>query len=212
MKRRFSLLLIFLALASLACSIPLGGNRPASPVLFQDDFSNPESGWQAVTPTNGETGYSNGTYRIHVTGSGADVWVRPGLNFTDVRIEVVAAKVGGDDNNRFGVICRAQDWNHFYVFMISSDGYYGIGKITGEASTLVGMDAMQPSEKIEQGNAINHLRVECIGDTLSLYVNGELVGQAQDGEITSGDVGLIAGTYEVPGTDVYFDNFTVTRP
>ena len=31
----------------------------------------------------------------------------PGLKFTDVRIEVDALKVGGERDNRFGIICRA---------------------------------------------------------------------------------------------------------
>ena len=61
----------------------------------------------------------------------ADVWANPGLNFTDTIIEVETTKVGGSDDNFFGVMCRynptGSDWG-FYYFLLSSDGYYGISK------------------------------------------------------------------------------------
>jgi hypothetical protein len=38
------------------------------------------------------------------------------------------------------------------------------------------------------------------------------VDSVPDTSFTSGDVGLIAGTYEEAGTDVLFDNFVVTKP
>jgi len=45
-----------------------------------------------------------------------------------MRVEVDALKVGGERDNRFGIICRAADLNSFYTFIISSDGYYALGK------------------------------------------------------------------------------------
>jgi hypothetical protein len=74
------------------------------------------------------------------------------------------------------------------------------------------MQAMLPSEDIAQGKAINHLRADCIGETLSLYVNGVLLKSVRDPDYTTGDVGLLAGTFEEPGTEVYFDSFTVLKP
>jgi hypothetical protein len=47
---------------------------------------------------------------------------------------------------------------------------------------------------------------------LALFVNGRLVAEAQAAEWQSGDIGLIAGTYDLPGTDVLFDNFSVLQP
>ena len=43
-------------------------------------------------------------------------------------------------------------------------------------------------------------------------MNGQQLIQVQDAEFTAGDVGLIAGTYDVPGTDIRFDNFIVYQP
>ena len=201
---------------SLACqfSPPWGGateNGESGEIIFQDDFSDPTSGWNRAATPSGVSDYYDGAYRISVQEVYTDIWSMPGLYPGDVSIEVEAIRVGGERNNRFGIICRAQG-DQFYTFVISSDGFYGIGKVKGVAYNLIGMDAMQPSEAINQGTALNHLRADCIGERLSLYVNGQRVAQVQDGEFTTGDVGLIAGTYDTPGVEILFDNFFVRSP
>jgi len=208
-------ILLLLTLASLACQAILPGKSKdgsSGEILLKDDFSDSNSGWKRVTAINGETNYDDGVYRIFVNEANMDVWSLRKLNLGDVQIEVDATKVGGERNNRFGIICRAVDPNNFYTFVISSDGYYGIGKIKGRDYSLVGLEALQPSEAIQLGSAVNHIRADCIGDTLTLYVNEKKLVEVKDSEFTSGDVGLIAGTYDTPGTDIRFDNFVVKKP
>jgi hypothetical protein len=129
-----------------------------------------------------------------------------------VIIEVDATKVAGPDDNDFGVICRYQDENNFYFFEISSDGYYSVGKYKENQLELIGMQQMQTSDAIRQGQATNRIRASCIGSLLSLSVNGHKLIEVEDIEFSTGDVGLIAGTFETPGTDILFDNFTVIKP
>jgi hypothetical protein len=180
-------------------------------IIFLDDFSDPSSGWnRAVTPS-GLSDYEDGVYRIFVRQPFIDIWSLPGINLEDARIEVDAFKVSGERNNRFGIICRVNGEN-YYTFMISSDGYYGIGKVRGLEHTLVGMQAMQFSTVINQGAASNHLRADCLGENLALYVNDQLVQQARDTDFPSGDVGLIAGTYDITDVEIFFDNFLVREP
>jgi hypothetical protein len=77
---------------------------------------------------------------------------------------------------------------------------------------MLGQDEMFLSSAIHQGDAVNEIVAECIGDQLVLHVNGELVDDVRDGTFASGDVGLMAGTYEKVGVDIRFDNFAVYRP
>jgi len=216
MKLRLLLFLCALSFATLACQVVTGsGSVPAGQsgeVLFQDDFSDPESGWDRVIVADGVTDYSDGVYRIFVNTSNTDVWSNPNLDFTDVRIDVESTKVGGDDDNDYGVVCRYQDSENFYFFVISSDGYYGVGKVSAGLQQLIGVDSMPPSEFINQGNASNILRADCVGSKLSFYVNNEQLGEYEDTDFTSGDVGLIAGTFDSSGVDIHFDNFMVSRP
>ncbi len=210
---RWLLILMILSLASLACKAVLGeAPLPGNRVIYQDDFSRTGTGWNEVTASKGESNYADGMYRIFVNEANIDIWSLAGRDLSDVRIEVDAYKMGGDRNNRFGVICRAKSPTSFYTLVVSSDGYYGIGVIDGQQYRLIGMDALQPTDAVHQGSALNHLRADCIGDTLTLYVNGVKLAEVKDNTFLTGDVGLIAGTYDTPGTDIRFDDFTVYQP
>jgi hypothetical protein len=59
---------------------------------------------------------------------------------------------------------------------------------------------------------MNHLRVDCIGDQLTFYINFSEVAEATDGDFPTGDVGVVAGSFAEPGVDVLFDNFVVLQP
>jgi hypothetical protein len=181
-------------------------------VLFQDDFSRPISGWDRYEDEIYYSDYSEGVYRIAVFSPNTDAWANPRLDFGDIRINVDAFKNDGPDDNIFGIICRYQDPRNFYFFLISSDGYTGIGISKDGRRVLASGDSMLPSTAVNQGNAVNHIRAECIGYDLRLYVNDTLVAQAYAAEWQRGDVGLIAGTYAESGTDIYFDNFSVVNP
>ncbi|GAB4532548.1 MAG: hypothetical protein Fur0018_21240 [Anaerolineales bacterium] len=210
---------LVLVLSSLACQAINIGQQSVPPVsntssnlLFQDDFSSSSSGWDIVRVDDGITDYENNAYRIFVNLANNDVWANPGLSFTDVRIEVDATKIGGPDDNDFGVQCRYKDTDNFYFFIISSDGYYGIGKVFNGEQSLIGMESLATSDVIHQGQATNHIAAECKGDQLTLWVNGVELYSVQDSEFSSGDVGLMAGTFDTVGTDISFDNFVVKQP
>lgn len=212
LKRHILVIVMVLALAALGCKWVVGEAPLPERTLFQDDFSRTNTGWTRVTAPKGESNYADGMYRIFVNDANIDIWSLAGRDLADVRIEVDAYKVGGERDNRFGIICRAISPSTFYTLIISSDGYYGIGIIDGQDYRLIGMDALQPTDAINQGSALNHLRADCVGNTLTLYVNGIKLAEVQDDQLPSGDVGLIAGTYGTPGVDIRFDNFTVMQP
>jgi hypothetical protein len=180
--------------------------------MFQDDFSRTASGWDRYTDDTYQTDYEDGGYRIAIFTTDTNVWARPHLDFEDTLVQVLSTKLTGPDDNVFGVLCRYQDARNFYFFLMSSDGYCGIGIYQDGEEILLSSETMLPSEAINQGEATNHIRVDCIGEELSLYINGTLAAQAIATDWTRGDVGLIAGTYDKPGTDILFENFSVLVP
>jgi hypothetical protein len=213
--RPVRIMLCILSLAVFACVMPSFVSSstiaPSGTVLFKDDFSSPASGWDRYESAEGTMDYDGGAYRIQVNALQVNFWSTPHKDFSDVRMEVDAGKINGPDENRIGLICRYTG-NQYYLFVISSDGYYGIGIFTNGHLTLLGQSEMQSSDKIKTGIAVNHLRADCNGDTLSLVVNGLLVTQVHDPSLKHGDVGLLAGTFTQPGADVIFDNFVVMKP
>jgi hypothetical protein len=211
---RPSLALLLLTSLTIACS--LGGTTPAAGtepgVLFSDDFSNTSSGWDRQTTSEGVTDYADGAYRIYVNETNMDYWANPGESFADVRVEVDATKVGGPDDNDLGVICRYVDIENFYFGLISSDGYAVIGKVKDGEQAGISSDGMDPVEGINLGDATNLIRMDCVGEALTLYVNGTQIASVADSDFAKGDVGLMAGTYDITGTDIHFDNFIVRQP
>jgi hypothetical protein len=182
-------------------------------VLFQDDFSDPASGWERIAHESiGVLDYTDGSYGIFVSARYQLLWASPQLEFEDVRIEVDATNLNDLRDDNFGVVCRAKDVDNFYFAVISSDGYYGIGKVNNGVQRLLDIPAMLPSEDINQGAAVNHLRLDCITEEISLSVNNVLLYTVTDEDFETGDVGLLAGTFAEPGTRVLFDNFTVIKP
>jgi hypothetical protein len=206
-------IVLVLALASMACFSSSGSNGSSSNVLFSDDFSSTSTGWDQVNDSSRTTDYYNNAYHIVVNDTNSDAWANPGSKtFTDVHIEVDATKNGGPDDNDFGIICRYDGVDQFYYAIISSDGYYAIMKMTSSGGNPIGRDNMGQSDKISQGAATNRIRFDCVGSTLTLYVNGSQIDQQTDSDYTSGNVGLIAGTFGTGGTDMLFDNFFVYKP
>jgi hypothetical protein len=47
---------------------------------------------------------------------------------------------------------------------------------------------------------------------LVLAVNGVLIAEAADSTFSEGDIGLIVGSFDLPGVDIWFDNLMVRVP
>jgi hypothetical protein len=211
---RFLFLFLIFAPSLLSACQLTGGSAAASASgapLFKDDFSSSASGWDRSKSAEGVMDYDGGGYRILVNALQVDFRSVAHKDFSDVRVETDAGKLGGPDQNRIGLICRYAR-SDYYFFVVSSDGYYGIGIFNNGQASLLGQSAMQTNDKIKTGVAVNHLRADCKGSTLSFYVNGSLLAEVHNSMLKSGDVGLLAGTFSQPGVDVIFDHFVVMKP
>ena len=182
--------------------------------LFQDDFSNPASGWVARKTDYGEFAYLDGEFRVLLNKADFNTYsILPGRKFSDVSVEVDARLVAGPSNGVFGIICRAEanedTFSTAYVFAIRTDGVSAIMKRTSPAF----WDAIvfnKKSDAIKAGNATNHLRADCRGNKLTFYVNGEKLLETTDNDFKTGQIGMAVTTQpKSEPMDVRFDNFTV---
>lgn len=181
-------------------------------ILFADDFSTRENQWTSLVNESGVMNYDAGGFRFYIKDAGLNYWATPNVKFNDVRVEVDALQYTGPVENRIGVICRYENDQNFYFFVISADGYYAIGKVKASEQSLLGQEAMRYSSAIKTGVAINRLRAECHGNTLRFYINDSPVALVEDFDFIEGGVGLLAGTFEEGGLDVLFDDFVVLQP
>lgn len=182
---------------------------PGNPIQFFDDFTNPDPSWFLQDDEISTTQFANGGLRLllnepdYLTFTSVDVFAE------DIIIEVEAKKIGGPEENSFGVVCRQQGETYYY-FEITSDGYYKIASFVGdEYHEIV---PWTETNAIHPGNRVNHIRAECVGSNLMLIVNGSTLTRVQDTAIQDGYVGLVVGTFETPGVDILFDNFQAVSP
>jgi len=180
---------------------------PESPVVFADDFSGTDGGWtQTSTDSGSSVAYSHEGLEFNINESEKDYWSTRNGEYGNIGVGVDASKLGGPDDNTFGVICRYKDPGNYYAFLISSDGYYGILKVKDSTYTLLSGKNMDYDAGIVRGRGTNRVLGICSQDELGLFVNGKLLTIVQDPDLTEGKIGLIAGTTSSPGTDILFDN------
>lgn len=192
---------------------PVTESPTSGTLLFEDDFSSNANDWGISGNEIGEINFIYDGLDIKVNTPNSLLWTVTGDQYRDVQIEVDGVLLSGPANDAFGVVCRFQDNRHFYGFLVSHDGYYGIFKMQDGALILADAgQGLKYSEAIRQGGVVNHLKAVCQGNTLQLTVNDELLAIVQDSEYTQGKMGLIVGTYEVAGSEVFFDNLQVYQP
>jgi hypothetical protein len=184
--------------------------------LLNDDFEGEkECGWILYEGRGVTSRIEDGVLRISNSLSGEIAWANAGRDIDDAIITVETVQAGGSDDNAFGVICRYQNPENFYVFLISGDGHYAIGKYQSgspQVQYLSGEGQYTFSEVINQGEARNEIRASCVGNELSLSVNGVPLETVSDPTFVIGDIGLGASTFQPGTTVIEFDNLRVFAP
>ena len=123
----------------------------------------------------------------------------------DAVISVDAKLLAGPLDFGYGIVFRS-DANHSeYGFLISSDGHWTTYKLVkNQLSPIINWTTTATVH--QKAGAHNTLNVYFKGTQIHFFVNGILVGQADDATFSSGSVGLTASA----GQNVVFANFSVT--
>ncbi len=179
-------------------------------VLFEEDFSAQRNDWLTEVSPEVEKGYEGGEFRISVYQRNFSTWTypQPSRDLADFAVEVDTRWVSGPLDNEYGLLTRYQDASdEFYLFAISSHGFYTIEKYQG--GRWHDLVKWTEAEAVKQGEAVNRLRVTCQGSTLRFFANGELLAQAEDASFRTGNIGLLASSGEKEGVTIAFDNLRV---
>jgi hypothetical protein len=177
-------------------------------------FSKPSSLFQPVNRGDASATFSGNTYVFQLESAN-----RPLVSVADrdaplnVRVRVDIQSVGNRDYGA-AVLCRYQSPRDYYLLAIASGQRYNIVKYAdGKPRSLVG--GFQTSSAIRPGASRNRVEAQCYGTgtvVLNLIVNGLRVSSAADadGPLTSGTIGLRAGTTE-PTVRVRFEHFVMSE-
>ncbi|HVO71039.1 MAG TPA: hypothetical protein VMT24_13395 [Aggregatilineaceae bacterium] len=167
------------------------------------------------------------------------VWSTLSRKFNDIDLRVTTRQISGPtDQSQYGVIFRYRNATNFYIFRISSDGYYLLAKVKDGVQEKISDWGV--SEAIHQGQAANEIRIVARGDEFRFYVNGQpmplcLKGTNEtsmwaswegpgicytdkltyvytDNSFKQGRVALAAGTIDGSAVAVAFDDLLMVGP
>jgi tRNA A-37 threonylcarbamoyl transferase component Bud32 len=174
--------------------------------VWEDDFSDPTSGFYVKSDADSSYEYKNGEYLIESRKTNWSVWVYLGYSYSNVQISVDTRVDNPTGNSSYGLICRYQNEGEFYGFAFSEDGYYTIWlRMNDEYTYLV--DWTYDDRLV--GVKTRRMTITCDSDLLMLELDGEMLAQARDSALTTGDVGLLVESYDTSGARTAFDNFAL---
>jgi hypothetical protein len=195
-------------------------------VLFREDFSDKSNVWDVGNLSAGWIRYAQGAYLFH--GTKPDTMMGHPRTFNPMEanarlgIEVSARRSAGARDAGYGIFCRfTGDWRDlrtqsFYELEVRDSGSFVIQKFVHGAYHALRVSG--PKASAIRTGQVNHLQGECTGGqngqpvTLSLWANDQLLARVSDRSEplpATGEVGLLASTYDNPPVDVVFDDFVV---
>jgi len=136
-------------------------------------------------------------------------WAKTNREDGNTSIYVDATPVTEGALSYYGLLCRIQDDQNFYYFVIRSNGEYTFGKYK-DAGFLPFFDWTQ-SDAINKGRQTNRLKADCTGNTLRFSVNGVPLGEATEADFISGYSGILVGALDAGGFEVRFNNYLITK-
>jgi hypothetical protein len=178
-------------------------------LLLNETFDD-RNAWELYNDDNASADIRNGVYYMSRVDAQNTMWGQNQTVHSDVVMIYDATQVSTEDNNTFGMMCRAAVENDArgYYLRISGDGYGFIGVNRGE-----GMEVLvdwTPSSAIVQGQNLNRAVAVCVGDYLALYANGQLIAETTDSTFSEGVAGFSVAHYvDGANVEVEFDNLEI---
>ena len=146
--------------------------------------------------------------------TGLNFWSRV-RTFADATIDVDVRRAAGGSSTSYGLALRVQPrgandlYNAHYDVTISPSGSFAVFYRGTQDGQVVTLQNWTDSTAIRLGNATNHLTVTLKGSTMTVAINGHVVGIYNDIATAGGWVGVDTDTYNNLITAVY-SNLRVT--
>jgi hypothetical protein len=191
-------------------------SAPSDPnVLFQDDFTNPATGWSEDKFDNYFVGYHEPEYyHIEVTSpnSKTTVFEPQKQVFEDATIELdvltVAAKTAATGDFRYGLAFR-RSGDQYYAFTVSPrTKKWFVLKNSPSALTVLAEGTDGNLHELDQDDT---LRVDAQGSNFIFHINDEMVGQVSDPDYAKGEIGFYVESFDSANTHIHFDNLVIRK-
>ncbi|HEX9331903.1 MAG TPA: SH3 domain-containing protein [Anaerolineales bacterium] len=185
----------------------------AAAMLYQDDFTNPSTGWPEKKFDNYFIGYHEPEYyHVEITSPNykTTVFEPEKKSFGDATIELqvftVSKKTAATGDFRYGLAFR-RSGDQYYAFTISprTKKWYVLKSSPNELVVL----AEGTEDSIHDLDTADTLRVDAQGSNFLFHINDKLVSQVTDADYPEGEVGFYAETFDATNIHIHFDELTI---
>lgn len=176
-------------------------------VLYSDDFSNNQSGWDQWDEDGMMVKYSDGKYVISGPYPYYSMTSCAYRSFKDAVLVVDAFIVSGSTEENGPVVMWRYSDGKYYYFLLTGVGFYELWKGYPDTMQYLKMDFL--SDGIYRVNQSNRIAIAFNSSTTSIYINDKYITSFQDSEFTSGDICLGASTGQTSAVEVSFDNLVI---
>lgn len=129
----------------------------------------------------------------------------------DIYIESTFKTVSGPNTNNISLVCRATN-EGWYEFSVSSGGEWWIWKYESAKSSPYSRLEHGFSNSIHLQKAENLLAARCLGEDLTLWANGDKIGEASDPDFSGGQFGVGIYADKIKGVGVEVSDFYAMVP
>ncbi len=180
-------------------------------IVIDDRFNDPKSGWPDFNAASdkdvGFAVYANGKYQMTPVKNRAYGLIKAPRRASSGNIRMTSAffMYAGLGAGGAGLVCRMQDLDNFYAFIVVGSGQWRIARVQRGETTVLRDGSV--GKQVMAGAVDAQMTAECSGDQLTLSLGRSRVGQVRDAVFADGDAGLFVAGEQAAGTSVSFDDF-----
>ena len=176
-------------------------------LLFQDDFATYSHRWQTGESPKAVVEYLDDGLHMQVVSPGVSIWSVPDfdLNLATYSVEVTAEVRGGGPDSMFGFVLHYANDSDFYALVVALDEtWQWLRHRNDEWIDLTPSEAARFERESER--PVVHLRVDVSGDQVTLWVDGEPVGEVTLDGVGAGRIFGLTARAGRGYIDVSFDD------
>jgi hypothetical protein len=131
--------------------------------------------------------------------------------YQDVAVRVRVENLGTVNRNNVSLICRKNN-DSWYEFSVTSDGLWFLfdyNEGNAKRYTLIGNGG---STAIKTGQNANEYKMTCIGNEISVYINGQKARTIKSDLYTEGQVGFNVSSLDLFPIEIKVSEFEISKP
>lgn len=129
-------------------------------------------------------------------------------NYEDVIVRMRAENTGTLNNNNVSLVCRMTD-HTWYEFSVTSGGLWDLYDASNDDYMNISNGG---TTALKTGQNVNDYEMRCIGNNISLYINGQEVTTIKDDLYKEGQVGFNISSLNVYPIEVQVTEFEISEP